>query len=459
MSLQDGQSQLDSVSLTAQGAAGPITNWESFSLSRRFLDPCQHWSFTLDLSDPTVIQQGSAGALIPGTPVQIAVNGLPQCTGFIEVRRVDTSTSGGNRLTISGRDILGPVVKSTVDPSYAISTSTTLTLFLQTLLAPYGIGGLWNSDLPNLAILTGLPPGASGPPVGSPVAALSIVGTPKAGTSVSSNAVPQRPDLTTITILQAKPHAGEGVYAYCDRLLKRLGLAMWAMADGSGVVIDAPYYDGTASQQITHYPSSTVSAQNNVISGSVEWDMTEQPSVIVATGFGSGPGASQNQSTTRSKLRVIKVNELCGFVAGPGGEGSTPLQGVQDILTKYPNSDVLPPNPNLLQLPVSSVFTLAEPFFDKDDEAKTQAQLEAFVCREMGRRQARALRLSYVVKGLTSDGTTPWAVNTKVTVNDAVFNIQQPMWIMEREFRKDFGSGTQTHLKLIRPYCLVIGPS
>jgi len=178
-------------------------------------------------------------------------------------------------------------------------------------------------------------------------------------------------------------------------------------------------------------------------------DLSAQPSIIIATGAGGG------QDTSKIKLRVGMVNELTGF-----DSSGNFVPGVQDLLTKYPQMDLIPTRMDVLAQalprPTGDV-KMNRPFFLKDKESKNLAQLEMFVRREMGRRQQKAQTLNYVVKGHTSDGIHPWTVNTNVQVLDDVFNIHSPMWVYERTFSKSFSSGTVTQMKLILPNTLLIG--
>ena len=439
--LADGQSEVDTVTLSLPAYQKEITTWESYSLNKRFLTPTDAWTFVVDTADASL-----ATILVPGAEVQLSVNGAPQCTGYIDKRRIEASESG-TRITISGRDILGPVVDATVDPAFAFAASTTLVTFLAALLAPFGITTIYNSDLYNYQVLTGWPAGVHKASGGSTVTAQNLGGASIVGSTVSVDTQPTRPDLHTLQLTQAKPHAGEGVYAYIDRMLRRLGLTLWAMADGSGVVVDVPNYAGDATQQQIRHKTDASSASNTVEPGSsVDFDLSEQPSVIVATGFGSG------QDTQKSKLRVIMINELTGL-----DDSGDPLPDILAIKARYPSAVVLPLRSQLKALTrPQGDPKINRPFFLKDDESKNLQQLEAFVRREMGRRQQKALTCNYVVKGHTSDGTHPWSVNTMTTVDDDVFGVSEPMWIVERTFSKTFGSGTRTAMKLIRPNTLMI---
>jgi prophage tail gpP-like protein len=50
-----------------------------------------------------------------------------------------------------------------------------------------------------------------------------------------------------------------------------------------------------------------------------------------------------------------------------------------------------------------------------------------------------------------------WSVDTVVTVSIPSEGIQEPMWILEREFRMSDGDGSKTRLKLLPLGSLLLG--
>ena len=446
----NGQSEIDTVVLRLPDSGKEVRNWSRYSLSQQFLTPTAGWSFSISDEDVELTRD----LLVEGSAVELVINGNVQCSGFIDRRTISTS-SGGTTVQVQGRDILGPVVDATVDPDFKFTTGMTVPQFVLAVLLPFGIKKIYAADYANLNIVTGYAPG-KGTSGGS-----SSVQVPQQSSTVNSDgtitlgatyvqatvvAAPSgtRPDLQSVTIQQLKPHSGEGCYAFIDRVLRRLGLVMWAMSDGSGVVIDVPDFKSAPNQKIVHKRTDTFN--NNVLNGQVVRDLTSQPSVIVATGKGGGA------TTANSAMRCIAVNELTGL----DGNGFM-LYGVQQIVHKYKGAKLLDLRKELIPFErPKGDRQVVKPFFLKDDEAKNMAQLEAFVRRELGNRQQKSLQLSYQLVGHTSDGTHPWGVNTNVSVDDDVLDVHETMWVLEKEFTKS-SSGTFCNLKLIRPYTLQVG--
>lgn len=439
--LADGQSEIDSVVVRLPDSGIVIKSWDNYQVHSQFLVPTAGWSFTMSDQDVALLD----GYLVPGCRVELAINDAVQCTGRVDRKTVTTDGSSGTSVTIQGRDILGPVVDSCVDPIFRFTSGMTIVDVVAAILKPFGITVIENSDLANVNAITGFAKG-KGPASTTEKSVTADVrnGTFSdiAGTNVTTISSANRPDLKTLTVEQCKPHVGEGCFAYLDRLLKRLGLTMWARADGSGVVIDQADFSTAPQATITHVRTGDTSA-NNVKHGSLVTDLTTQPSCIVAFGFGGG------KDVQKSKLVCIMVNELTGTI------GSNPLPEIGEIIARYKGAHVLPIRSTITPLRSYGTFP-SKPLFVKDDEAKNFAQLEAFTRRTMAEHQRKAIQLSYDLEGHTFNDH-PWAVNTNIAVNDPVLGVTQTMWCVEREFQKGFGSGTISRLKLILPHTLSIG--
>jgi len=447
MALPSGLSELDTVVLRLPGSGREITNWTRYSYNQAFLTPTAGWSFSVPADDRALVDE----LLVVGAPVELAMNDRLQCSGFIDKRTIDAGSSGGTVITVQGRDILGRVVDSCIDPAYKFASGSTLADVVLSVLAQFGIDTIYNSDAINVNAVTGLPRGvgATGTrsvKVGVPKRTTQADGSVKLETTLVTGSVTvntARPDLKAIPLDQVKPRIGEGAYAYLDRILRRQGFMMWAAADGSGVVIDKADFTTAPRHRIIHRREN--GASNNVLHGALVQDVTTQPSVIVGFGFGGGRQAD------KSRLKVAMVNELVGLDAA-----GAVLPGVATILTRYKGARVLPIRPELVPFtrPVGDP-SLAAPMFFQDNDAKTIEQLEASVRREMATRQQKALTVSYEVDGHTQAGA-PWAVNSLVDVDDDVRGIHGRLWCVERSFSKSPGSGTMTTIRLIRPYTLQV---
>src|SRR5690606_3864877 len=72
-------------------------------------------------------------------------------------------------------------------------------------------------------------------------------------------------------------------------------------------------------------------------------------------------------------------------------------------------------------------------------------------------RAARAFSVSGEVDGFLSESGAVWTVNTVVHVTIAALQIDEPMWILSREFVQDKPGGQRTRLTLIPLGALTLG--
>jgi prophage tail gpP-like protein len=445
--IPNGQSEIDTVVLRLPDYGKEIRNWSTYQLNQRFLTPTSAWSFSISDEDPTLTNE----LLVPGARVELSINDRLQCTGSIDRKTIASDAGGGTKVTVQGRDILGRVVSATMDPIFKFTSGLTIVDAVLSVLRPFGIDTVYNSDAYNINVITGYQKGKFGGGQSKVKVQVPKRTTAADGTvTLTYEAVdgfvtidPTRPDLKKLQLQQAKPHIGEGVYAYLERLLRRLGLAMWAAADGSGVVIGVADFTGPARQRLIR--RRTDPSANNIVRGQLTTDLSTQPSCIMAFGFGGGVDVQ------KSALKVLMVNELTGLDAA-----GNPLPEILNIRARYKSCKLLAIRPELVPLvrPLGDPMT-ATPYFCQDNESKNLAQLEAFVRREMAARQQTSFAVNYDVVGHTQDGY-PWAVNTLVSVDDEVFGIHGDMWIAEKTFAKSNSGGTTTSLRLIRPHTLQI---
>lgn len=448
--LENGQSEIDTVVLRMPDYGREIKNWSQYNFTSTFLVATSGWSFQLSDEDVTLTTE----LLVPGARVELVVNNRVQCTGFIDRKTVDTESGSGTSVSVQGRDILGRVVDATMDPRFKFTSGMGLVDVCLAVLRPFGITTIYNADAFNINVMTGYGGVVSGSgggttkvkvqvPKRTAAADGSVTLTYESVDGFVQNST-TRPDLRKVQVDQIKPHAGEGCYDYLSRLSSRLGLGLWALADGSGVILDKADFSGPPGGKLIH--RRTDPSANNIKRGSVVIDLASQPSCIVAFGFGGG------RDVEKSALKVIMVNELTGL-----DDQGQPLPAIKDIIARYKSAKVLPLRPELVPFskPLGGGPPPA-PFFLKDDESKSLAQLEAFTRREMAKRQQHALQVHYDVVGHTQAGH-PWSINTMVSVDDEVSGVREPLWVLEKTFSKGTGPGTMSALKLIRPHTLEIG--
>ncbi len=422
---------LDAVTLRIDSLGVELDRWTRYSFVSNFVTPADGFTFTI--GDPD-IPQGVSGKIRDGMKVTLTINGRPACSGVIDEVHADSDRSGGTTFDISGRDILGDVVDTGVDPSLVFQPTQQIGDILKSVLGTFGITNIDVDNDANKSLITGNKYGYR----------VNKTHVSKRGkVSKGSGAVQKK-----FAEHQSKPYPQEGAYEFIERLAKREGFHLWAKADGTGVVLGKPDFDpdDDESQRLRLIRRRGIQrgSGNNVDRGRVARSRLHQPSVIVA-GASSGGG-----DFGRTRIRCIMVNELIARDA----TGAI-IPGVRKILDKYSGAYVI--GPADLDGQVSPLalnpYPICRPLYLVDQEARDLNQLKNFVKREMAKYQQTSLVVQYEVAGHTQNGKT-WATDTIVSVDDDVGDIHEDMWVMGVNFTKDVHAGTRTTLNLIRPWTL-----
>lgn len=410
----NAQPEREVVAIELKDAGVQLKTWISYRYNEHFLTPSDAFSFTIGDEH---VDDVTAAALVPGASVTLVLNGNVQSTGYIDTVEKRANRSGGTEWTIGGRDKLGQAVDSGIDPRTQFKPTQTLADFLKTVYGPFG----WSTDSAfviengaNRGVLTGQ----------------------KRGTPTSKKGK----ELKKFAIHQLRPYAREGAHEFASRVCQRKGLWIWPTADGTQLVVGTPDFE----QSPMYTLQRRIGGTNNILDGSVRFDVSNQPNVIVADGFGGGGEFGH------SRLRAYLANPAVAL----GGDQTAASAAYQALFAKFKSAHALTAK--------HSFYTVNTPtlrvMYLHDDESKTQEELDNFVYREMALRMRQGLTVHYTVEGhgqYALDGSfTPWAVDTVVDVQDDIGGVHEPMWVLSRTFNKSRHSGTTTELELIRLYSL-----
>lgn len=447
--------QPDVVSVELPDVGRRIERWKSYSYNSDYLAPTDGWSFTLgdDETGDDLLR-----ALTPGQRLTLVVNGVKQGDGYIDDVNITTSRGGGTEVSISGRDLLGPVVDACIDPQIKFTAGQTLADVLRVIFGHYGFKKFAIDNVANLGVLAG-----------------QTRGVPVAKTHVSKRGkVSGGAPLKSFVVHQLKPHDKEGAFAFAARITQRHGLWISLAADNETIIVAKPNFEQAVRYGITHRR-----AGGDVLHGSVTRSVAQQPSCIVATGRGGGGEHDY------SAMRVIAINACVSADVdavlkryGPGSnvagysrwvvpmrdaktqtvaehQALRPVNFLNDpfldpIVTKYPGAKVITVGEkSTTHYKVSS----ARPVFMQDTASSTLTEIENFARREMALLQRKGFEVQYTVEGHAPVDGPPWTVDTMVAVDDDVHGIHEPLYVMGRTFHKS-RSGTTTDLHLIRPHTL-----
>ncbi len=438
LDLKDGK---DRVEIQFADTGLKISNWVSYEFSTDWSDAGSSWTCSLaddgDFKDVLATVQN-------GQRITLFVNGAAQCTGYVERWSTNTDRHSGTVLTLQGRDSLAPACESHVSRKFKFASVTTVKQLLTKLFAPYGFTDVQVDDAVNIQRLTG----KSTPK--SRTRTIDVNTVFSGLKSVKFTTVSQSADVELNK--KWKPHEGEGVYQFAERIGKRFGFHIWPSADGKTLYTGQPDYSRKPIYTLTHRNGAAAGATptwgsagpNNVIRSNVTYDWANQPTVIVCTGAGGG------HTTNYQPLEVIMVNELV--------TPSTPTAAITELLKLYPKAKPVPRraylNPPSQILPITKFAKLLE---FHDDESRTYDHLFNFARNTMAQHQSHFMRATYVVEGHSQDGVV-WTPNTMVTVHDDVNQIDRALWVKSRTFHKDRAGGATTTLELLLPHSLEFWP-
>lgn len=315
-----------------------------------------------------------------------------QYTGITKSVDYQVDRNGGAVVTVSGRNHLAPIVDCDVMPGFSVENVTFADVIRKALVDPapghtfgfYKQSQIIISNDANRAICTGKVAAGKPPP--------------------SADAPPE---LETLKVDQAKPHAGETIFAYLQRHAIRMGLMIWGTADGQ-VVFGRPNYNQN--------PMYEISCRR-------------------------GPRGLNNNAIKFGRKRSIdhRATEIHVYGHSKGGDQMrSPIHAVvydNDLRSRG----------------------LYRPTTLHDNNARTQAQAEQKARYEMTKQLQSADAINATVDGHSQDGAV-WATDTIVSVScDDLGMVTEPRHIVARTFTRSREHGTETHLHAMPKNSIVLG--
>jgi prophage tail gpP-like protein len=392
-----------------------------YEFNSHFLTATDGFSFVLDSKARATTLSGSStgfdaiDVMEPGTRVELHLNDSLQCTGYIDSVEVSAERGGGHTYHVQGRDSFSQIVDACADPELKIADGTFLEPAIFDLLEPFGFEEMYiDNDQ-----------------------AREIKSTDyRAKTRASDAKGFGRKAVRQYKAHETRPYPREGVFEFASRLSQRAGLWLWPSPDGKKFILARPDFkqEPKTTLQRTFFGELT-----NVLSGSVKFDVSEQPTAIVADTYSKGgefgPG----------RAKVILQNRFVHVLNKP--EDAPWVKYLKAGAKELPETPAGTDITGIMIVPRHRVVYM------HDDESATSEQLEAFVRREMALFQRKSVVAKYTVEGhgqLTPSGYHAWTVDTTVQVKDEAARFEEVMWVLSRTFKKSRDGGTTTDLDLIR---------
>lgn len=310
-------------------------------------------------------------------------NDTPVMQGRIDDVVYQTSREHGSNVTVQFGNHMRPIVDSDAPPNVAMVDSTFRDVILTTL-APFGFtaDNLRIDNDANRSLLTG-----------------------KAASGVVLS--PQAPhDLTQLKIDKARPHPGETVYTYLERLARRFGLIMWGTADGC-IVFGRPNYDQRALYKIV-LKTGYASHETNAEWGTRRSSSRHIPSEVQVY------GKSHGHDWARADVHAVVKDE------------ATTAAGFYRVRTV------------------------------SDRNVRTKAEAEHRAKYELSVRKQHAESLQFRMAGFEQNGAL-YAIDTIADVDYPVGEAVGPWYVTRRTFTFAREQGGQTLIDLVPKGSIAIG--
>jgi prophage tail gpP-like protein len=404
------------IRLTLTDSKVGIDRWTSYEFSSDFLNPTDHFHFSLGL-DEDGLPEAQKSALRFGARLRCYIDKNVLADGRIDALEIAVDRHGGNTVSVRGRDRFGQSLDVVADPTFQFKEGGTLADFLKQIFGPLGWSGDHHFDIDNAA---------------NRAAKSGLRGTPMTKGGKKKGPRP----LKSYVLHQTKPYNHESIFHFASRVAQRHGLWIWPSADGEKLIVGKPDFDQTPIFKLRRARDGG----GNVLSGSVNFDMTDQPTILIADAFGGGGEFG------KGRYKSYIVNPLLGF-----DDNGEYIPEIKKVLEKYPGAskNVMPSQSFLLRAD-SLPF---RPMFLHDAESKTSEQLDAFVKREMSLLVRKGVTAHYEVEGhgqsVNGDFVT-WTPDTVVHVEDEAADLDERLYVLGCHFSKSRSGGTKTRLDLIR---------
>lgn len=363
-----------------------IENWTSYDIACDMLEAADQFTIALGPADPIGERFGAVWAAVaPDSPVQVLLDDVVIMSGFIDDRE-GTSSSGGDTITVSGRDRAGRLVDESMD---IISfDGLDLEKLALKIIAPW-FDKVVFSNATNRALVRGKARGAKG------------------------GRAAREPDVPRSARVYRKVEPGETRWAVLEYWLRELELLAWPSADGKSIVIGAPNYDQEPTFRLFHpRAGSSRAAEANVAQLTVRNSVGERYSQITAIG-----AQVDDAGNTLAGARGVAVN-------GPGllGVGADFQQRKTLIIT----DDGVKNTP---QAKVHAARAMAE--------------------RDVHGHELSITVPGHSQQLAGARSPTLWACDNMVDFESEVFGLKGRYLVTSVSFKRDASSGEMTELKLV----------
>lgn len=381
------------------------TAWTKATLRESFTDPLGSYSITVE--PPRAEIQKYIAALRRGERLEFRVNDNPLAVAIITTCDSNVGRSGVS-IGVECKSLLCTAYEGSVDPELTrrFKADVSVDTLILDVLGHYGFDTLIGDSSANVNALTGKPP---------------------------KGRAPAR-DIKALTLREIQAQEGEAAYAFCTRIVNRLGVVLRCDWEGH-LYLSAPDYTQSASYALVQ-DSTRKRPGDYMLDDGIELHDSNDDlfSEVVVRG-----AAPDNDGAT---VCGMPIAGCC--VAGLERPSGAPFEKAQRVS--------LPAGSGLYASTVSQY----KPRYVLDKEARDIIRCKNSARLYMSSRAANAHTLSCSVAGFVATTGAIWTPDTVASVYVEALGVDEDMWILEREFSVD-GAGERTRLKLLPLGALVLG--
>lgn len=419
-----------------------FSTWDDASIRENYTDPLGDYSFTV--TPPRARIPEYDDALSKGSIIKFYLDTALQATVIITTKRT-TIGEQGVTFQIQCKTLLCTPYEGNVNPdSVKVYTAdTTVSEVIAEVMLVYGFSEpLRIEGAHDVSLKTG-----------KPVATWNSAPTWQ---------------VSELKHKEAQPQPGETVYGYCSRICSRVGAILHINADGV-LVLSRPIYNQPASYSLIG--GAVAEGSDMMLNGITITDTNDDQFAEVVL-LGEAPDVRGQKRTNRPsrlvctpELEIIEVEDEEDEEDDPPPVAVIPMKrkSYRAWLSDHPDSADVPfrDTPGWLFHQTRARYrgfgqAGYKPKIIVDKRTRDQDTAWRMAVLAMSSRASNAYQIRCSVDGAKAASGAIWAVNTMASVSIPVLNINEDMWVLEKQLSMSRNNAQVTNLTLIPKNALLL---
>jgi prophage tail gpP-like protein len=394
-----------------------------YKIEESFLVPCDAWSCTVYATNALDLRR----KFQPLRPVKVYIGDRLQVIGRID--KTSGAGGGSTALQVSGCDYMANLVRGHVDPSVRVSNSMSLADAILEGLRVFGITTVETNV--NEARTKKMGPATfEDRPGTKPLELAKYRASLNPDTQAMVDIIPSRKVSTSTVVGDFTPQEGEGAFAWAERMAARSGLTLQPGSSRTSVALVAPDFSSA--------PKYTLTSPGNVERGVATRDYSNLPTALVTSSRRATASVEAKGQWRETRI----VGDESPSALWRTEEGKRVLTGI--VGARLPKNERAAPPLHY------------QPYYHKDDDARTLEQLDSSARRMLADHMRDTLQYTATMPSHKDPASgLGYAANVMAHVKDEIEDVNEPLWCVSRSLTSGSG-GQQAELTLIRPASFVL---